>query len=156
MSDLRLAWTGSYEDLKKLVGEELKLNGTWQQPGGYKKVFTYSETSISWLKDKKTLTFEGKESKQLKQMLCYVLLGEDIVLNSNQAGVSVESVTDNSKDKMCSCLCLDHSDEIKNLHLGQLVHSVNRSLKLTKFCSSLKIQFIKPQSIKTLKIFPNQ
>ena len=63
MSDLRLAWTGSYEDLKKLVGEELKLNGTWQQPGGYKKVFTYSETSISWLKDKKTLTFEGKEHR---------------------------------------------------------------------------------------------
>ena len=38
MSNLRLAWTGSYEDLKNLVGEELKLNGTWQQPGGYKKV----------------------------------------------------------------------------------------------------------------------
>ena len=47
MSNLRLAWTGSYEDLKNLVGEELKLNGTWQQPGGYKKVFTYNETSIS-------------------------------------------------------------------------------------------------------------
>ncbi len=47
MSDLPLAWTGSYEDLKKLVGEELKLNGTWQQPGGYKKVFAYNEKSIS-------------------------------------------------------------------------------------------------------------
>ena len=99
MSNLRLAWTGSYEDLKNLVGEELKLNGTWQQPGGYKKVFTYNETSISWLKDKKTLTFEGKDSKQFKRMFCSALLGEYIVLNSNQAGVSVEAVTDNDRQR---------------------------------------------------------
>ena len=98
------------------------MNGTWQQSGGCKKVFTYNETSISWLKDKKILTFEGKASKQFKRMLCCVLLREDIVLNSNQAGVSVEAVTDNSKDKTCSCLCPDHSVEIKDMHLGQLVH----------------------------------
>ncbi len=73
-----------YEDLKKLVGEELKPNGTWQQPGGYKKVFIYNETSISWSKDKKTLISRGKsQSNLIKRMLCCVLLREDIVLNFN-------------------------------------------------------------------------
>jgi hypothetical protein len=75
MCSLRLAWTGEYDGLKRLVSEELKLDGIWEQPGGYKKIFTTSDelTSISWLKDKKTLTFEGKDSKQLKRMLCSVL-----------------------------------------------------------------------------------
>ena len=75
MSNLRLAWSGSYEDLKNLVGEELKLNGTWQQPGGYKKVFTDNETSISWLKDKKTLTFEEKSQSNLNERSVLYYLG---------------------------------------------------------------------------------
>ena len=106
------------------------------------------------------MTFEGKESKQLKQMLCYVLLGEDIVLNSNQAGVSVESVTDNSKDKMCSCLCLDHSDEIKNLHLGQLVHgeaiqSLSESIsKVNEVLLKLKNSVYKTLKYKNVENIP--
>ncbi len=31
-------------------------------------------------------------------------------------------MTDNSNDKICSCLCPNYSDEIKDLHSGQLVH----------------------------------
>ena len=71
MCSLRLAWTGEYDGLKRLVSEVLKLDGIWEQPGGYKKIFTTSDelTSISWLKDKKTLTFEpirGKGFKTIK------------------------------------------------------------------------------------------
>ncbi len=160
MSNLRLAWTGSYEDLKNLVGEELKLNGTWQQPGGYKKVFTYNETSISWLKDKKTLTFEGKDSKQFKRMFCSALLGEYIVLNSNQAGVSVEAVTDNSNDKIRSCLCPNYSDEIKDLHSGQLVHgeaiqSLGESVsKINEVLFELKDLVYKTSKYKNIENIP--
>ena len=54
MANLSLAWTGDYNSLKSLVKDELKLDGIWEQPVGYKKVFTSTDfTSISWLKDKK-------------------------------------------------------------------------------------------------------
>ncbi len=37
-----------YDGLKRFVhDEELKLNGTWGQPGGYRDVLTSDETSIS-------------------------------------------------------------------------------------------------------------
>ena len=116
MCSLRLAWTGEYDGLKRLVSEELKLDGIWEQPGGYKKIFTTSDelTSISWLKDKKTLTFEGKDSKQLKRMLCSVLIGENIVLDSRQA--------DKSDKRKCSSQCPDYSLDIESLHSGQMVH----------------------------------
>ena len=160
MSNLHLAWSGSYEDLKKLVGEEVKLNGTWQQPGRYKKVFTDNETSISWLKDKKTLTFEGKESKQFKRMFCSVLLGEYIDSNSNQARVSMEAVTDNSNDKICSCLCPNYSDEIKNLHSGQLIHgeaiqSLGESVsKINEVLLDLKDSVYKTSKYKNVENIP--
>ena len=146
--------------MKNLVGEKLKLNGTWQQSGEYKKVFTYNETSISWLKDKKTLTFEGKDSKQFKRMFCSVLLGEYIVLNSNQVGVSVEAVTDNSNDKIWSCLCQNYSDEIKDLHSGQLVHgeaiqSLGESVsKINEVLFELKYLVYKTSKYKNVENIP--
>ena len=43
---LSFAWTGDFESLKQLVGENLKLVGSWSQPGGDKKVFS-SSTNVS-------------------------------------------------------------------------------------------------------------
>ena len=64
MANLSLAWNGDYNSLKSLVKDALKLDGIWEQPGGYKKVFTSTDfTFISWLKDKKILTIVGKNSE---------------------------------------------------------------------------------------------
>ena len=64
MANLSLAWNGDYNSLKSLVKDALKLDGMWEQPGGYKKVFTSTDfNSISWLKDKKILTIVGKNSE---------------------------------------------------------------------------------------------
>ena len=60
------------------------------------------------------MTFEGKDSKQLKRMLCSVLIGENIVLDSRQA--------DKSDKRKCSSQCPDYSLDIGSLHSGQMVH----------------------------------
>lgn len=31
--NLRIAWVGDYESLKKFISEDLKLDSTWKQPG---------------------------------------------------------------------------------------------------------------------------
>jgi hypothetical protein len=46
MCSLRLAWTGEYDGLKRLVSEELKLDGIWEQPGGYKKIQSDGRASL--------------------------------------------------------------------------------------------------------------
>ena len=82
MANLSLAWTGDYNSLKSLVRDELKLDCIWEQPGGYKNVFTSSDfTSIWWSKEKKILTIVGKDSEQLKQKLFSMLIGEKYCLN---------------------------------------------------------------------------
>ena len=95
MANLSLAWTGDYNSLKSLVRDELKLDGIWEQPGGYKKVFTSSDfTSISWSKEKKILTIVGKDSEQLKQKLFSMLIGDDTASTSEQVGVNTrETIT---------------------------------------------------------------
>ena len=123
MANLSLAWTGDYNSLKSLVKDELKLDGIWEQPGGYKKVFTSTDfTSISWLKDKKILTIVGKDSEELKQKLFSMLIWEDTAaLNSEQVRVNTREpnhhcqVTHESR-------CPDYSLDIESLHSGQLTH----------------------------------
>lgn len=44
--NLSLGWTGDYESLKELLYNDLKLIGTWDQPGSEKKVFK-TDTSQS-------------------------------------------------------------------------------------------------------------
>jgi hypothetical protein len=38
---LCIAWSGTYESLKQFVSEDLQLKGTWEQPGGDRKLFNY-------------------------------------------------------------------------------------------------------------------
>ena len=159
MANLSLAWTGDYNSLKSLVKDELKLDGIWEQPGGYKKVFTSSDfTSISWLKDKKILTIVGKDSEELKQKLFSMLIWEDTAaLNSEQAGVNMREpnhhcqVTHESQ-------CPDYSLDIESLHSGQLTHgqaiqtlgeSINNVNEMLSELKDLVHQNIKPKIVES-------
>ena len=122
MTNLSLAWTGDYNGLKSLVNDDLKLNGIWKQPGGHKKVFTSTElTSISWSKDKKVLTIVGKDSEQLKQTLCSMLIGENIVLNSKEVSVSTKEPNRDSQKSHVS-RCPDYNLDIESLQSGKIIH----------------------------------
>ena len=85
---LSFAWTGDFESLKQLVGENLKLVGSWSQPEGDKKVFSSSTNmSITWRKNKNSLTEKGEGATNiLKEFLdiyatmtmnniCIILIG---------------------------------------------------------------------------------
>ena len=62
-----------------LVSEKLKLVGEWDQPGGDKKVFTDSNTSISWRKGRWNLQFSGKDAEKLKRiMACLIICTENV------------------------------------------------------------------------------
>jgi hypothetical protein len=63
------AWTGEYEALKKLLSEDLKLTGIWEQPGGDKKVFRTNDTSILWRKSKSLLHLEGTDAGKITQLI---------------------------------------------------------------------------------------
>ena len=70
LKSLGLAQSGDLESLKTFVSKSLKLNGTWSQPGGDKKVFTGKDVSIIWRKAKNLLVFEGVKANQLKKEIC--------------------------------------------------------------------------------------
>ena len=70
---LGLAWSGDFKSPKRFVSESLKLDGTWSQPGGDKKVFTAKDVSIKWRKNKSFLVFEGVKANQLKKEVCRLL-----------------------------------------------------------------------------------
>jgi hypothetical protein len=40
---ISFAWTGDFDSLKLLIAEDLKLDGTWEHPGGDKKVFKFND-----------------------------------------------------------------------------------------------------------------
>ena len=69
---LRLTWTGDFPSLKSYMSEYLKVNGEWSQPGGDKKVFNSVDDgfSVSWRKNKKLLSFEGKNAKVIMRIFC--------------------------------------------------------------------------------------
>ena len=56
---LCLAWCGDLESLKELLSEKYKLNGTWSQPGG----------------DKKVLPLVTRQSHGERIEACYILMG---------------------------------------------------------------------------------
>ena len=129
--------------MKGLVSDELKLEGICEQPGGYKKVFTSSGfTSILWSKDKKILTIAGKDSEQLKETLCSMLIGDHTALNPKQVGVTEEP--NHRCQKTHACRCPDYSLDIESLHSGQMIHGqVIRTLgesitKVNEMLSELK------------------
>ena len=50
--ELSFARRGDYDTLKAFFVDDLKLSGTWEQPGGDKKVFKLNNSSIVWRKAK--------------------------------------------------------------------------------------------------------
>ena len=74
---LSFAWTGDFESLKQFVSDTLKLDGTWSQPGGDKKLFTFGDSSISWRKNKNLLSLDGEKASNLKRKLCKQICEHD-------------------------------------------------------------------------------
>ena len=67
---LSLAWTGDYESLKQFVRETCKLDGSWDQPCGDRKLFTVGDSKILWKKNKSLLSFDGPRANVLREELC--------------------------------------------------------------------------------------
>ena len=61
-SKLHLYWSGDFASLKHFVCNVIKLQGSWSQPGGDKKVFSGDVFSITWRKSKRMLKFDGERS----------------------------------------------------------------------------------------------
>ena len=68
----------------------MKLNGTWSQPGGDKKVFTGKDVSIIWRKNKNLMEFEGVKANQLKKEVCRLMC--DYPSKSSDASVEFENL----------------------------------------------------------------
>lgn len=81
--NLRVAWVGDYDSLKRFVGEDLKLNGIWDQPGGDKKIFRADGISISWRKTKSLLHLEGAEAGSVTQQLFAKICNNTPTTNSD-------------------------------------------------------------------------
>ena len=119
------AWTGEYEALKKLLSEDLKLTGIWEQPGGDKKVFRTNDTSISWRKSKSLLHLEGTDAGKITQLLCTKIC-EDLngVSKTNNIIISDCSCqTESDISQSCLCKCKDICHDIEGLKSGQKVTS---------------------------------
>ena len=76
-NNLCLAWDGDYGALKQFVQDSLKLEGTWSQPGGDKKVIKTDKCLISWRKNSKLLYIEGEKETQVKIELYKCLFDEE-------------------------------------------------------------------------------
>ena len=72
---LSLAWTGDYESLKQFVYETFKLEGSWSQPGGDRKLFTFEDSRILWKKNPNLLSFNGSRVNDFKNELCKCICG---------------------------------------------------------------------------------
>ena len=88
-SKLHLYWSRDFAFLKYFVCNVIKLQGSWSQPGGDKKVFSGDVFSITWRKSKRTLKFDDKRSNELKRLFCNELCDAQ---NSSQVGHGDEPV----------------------------------------------------------------
>lgn len=122
-SKLQLTWTGDFASLKQFVADVMKLQGSWSQPGGDRKVFSGDLFSITWRKGKKILKFEGKESDKVKRLFCMELCGAQ---NSTQASQTEQPVN------MCydarSCNCNGLSVDMEGIKLEQVI--MERDIKV--------------------------
>ena len=119
------AWTGEYEALNKLLSEDLKLTGIWEQLGGDKKVFRTNDTSISWRKSKSLLHLKGTDAGKITQLLCTKIC-EDLngVSKTNNIIISDCSCqTESDISQSCLCKCKDICHDIEGLKSGQKVTS---------------------------------
>ena len=102
-SKLHLYWSGDLASLKHFVCNVIKLQGSWSQPGGDKKVFSGDAFSITWRKSKRMLKFDGERSNELKQLFCNELCGAQ---NPSQVGYEDERVNQSCESSSCKCLGL--------------------------------------------------
>ena len=97
--NLRVAWVGDYDSLKRFVGEDLKLNGIWDQiPDRADGI------SISWRKTKSVLHLEGAEAgsdtKQLFAKICNNTPTTNSDVNTENSNSSCEIISQSSP---CKC-----------------------------------------------------
>ena len=114
-----------YEVLKKLLSEDLKLAGIWEQSGGDKKVFRTNDTSISWRKSKILLNLEGTDAGKILQLLCTKICEDLNAVNKTNniiiSDCSCQTESDISRSCLCKCKYICH--DIEGLKSGQKVTS---------------------------------
>ena len=64
---ISLAWTADFDLLEQFVNDILMLDGVWSQPGGYRKVFTFGDSTIVWRKNRNLLSFTGGKPNDIKK-----------------------------------------------------------------------------------------
>ena len=145
--NLCFAWLGDFDSLKQFVNDELKLNGTWEQPGGDKKILKAENTSIVWRKSKCALQIEGAEVNKITQLF-YLKFGENLNSGNESADMSIVNKTTTSSQteqvipKCDSCEAV--ITDIEDLKSGQdssreAIQSVSDSvLYLTEVVSNLQ------------------
>ena len=75
-SNITLSWVGDFTSLKCFVAENTQIDGVWNSPDGEKEVLSDGSTSISWLKNKKYLKFDGLKAQSIKRKFCLILNNE--------------------------------------------------------------------------------
>jgi hypothetical protein len=147
---LGLSWTGDFESLKYFVADSLKMNGTWSQPGGDKKVFVAEDASnsIIWRKNKSILTIDGVKANQLKREVCRCICDyssesshasteiEDLKQGQQSNEEAIQALSDTTshmgalvsqfQDFMDKNKGIDGSAEYKNLHAGHVNKILDR------------------------------
>ena len=113
-SGLSLAWSGDFDSLKEFLCETCDFVGNWCQPGGDKKVFSVNDdSSISWGKSKKVLSFNGPLASQLMRDLCKRLSEQEAYTSDFVDEHSAENAGQLSKSE-------DIDMEIEDLKAGQM------------------------------------
>ena len=110
---LSFAWIGDFELLKQFVSENLKLEVTWSQPGGDKKLFTFEDSTIIWRKNRNLLSFHGEKASDIMKELCKQICKLD----------EVNLETPISDARQSSKQSSDNCDDLQSLKLGQLVNT---------------------------------
>ena len=97
-SGLSLAWSGDFDSLKEFLCKACDFVGNWSQPGGDKKVFSFDDdSSISWRKSKKLLSFNGPRASQLMRDLCKRLSEQEAYTSDFADEHSAENAGQSSK-----------------------------------------------------------
>ena len=110
---LCIAWSGTYESLKQFVSEDLQLKGTWEQPGGDRKLFSCDTSTILWRKNKGLLSINGENATEIMRELCKRMCN----YHANNSQVSASAHTQLSNE-----LSDDVHTDIEDLKLGQQIN----------------------------------
>lgn len=114
ISNLKLSWASDFESLKSLVSDTLQVEGIWSSPGGEKKVFQGNDVKISWLKNKKYLTLQGKERSN---MTCRLLKLIDNNYEPERLNMNATYNTDGISPCSYSCKCTELSTDMEGVKL---------------------------------------